>query len=47
MKLNEMLNHKVLANIRVVAGFDGLTRDVSQVGMIDAPDITEIGRAHV
>ncbi|WP_349533094.1 PucR family transcriptional regulator [Leuconostoc citreum] len=41
MKLNEMLNHKVLANIRVVAGFDGLTRDVSQVGMIDAPDITD------
>lgn len=41
MQLSEILQHPSLRNIQVAAGADGLSREVSQVGMIDAPDITD------
>ncbi|MEX0380595.1 PucR family transcriptional regulator [Leuconostoc sp. MS02] len=41
MKLNDILKHPSLQNIQVAAGVSGLSRDVSQVGMIDAPDIQD------
>ena len=41
MQLSEILQHPSLRNIQVAAGAEGLSREVSQVGMIDAPDITD------
>lgn len=41
MQLREILNHPTMKNLSVAAGKDGLDREVLQVGMIDAPDITD------
>lgn len=41
MKLNDILEHPSLHSIQVAAGANGLYRNVSQVGMIDAPDIND------
>lgn len=41
MKLNEVLQHPSLKTIQVAAGSRGLNRNVSQIGMIDAPDIID------
>ncbi|WP_220734419.1 PucR family transcriptional regulator [Leuconostoc inhae] len=41
MKLNDILKYPSLQGIKVAAGANGLFRNISQVGMIDAPDIND------
>ncbi|MCH3951957.1 MAG: PucR family transcriptional regulator ligand-binding domain-containing protein [Leuconostoc mesenteroides] len=42
MNVKELLANPVLAEYPILAGAEGLNREINQVGMIDAPDFDDI-----